>query len=86
MALRFLLEEAPTVRASDCSSMRGTSMGYARDMLTGWLCRDKFGEAIIFRYGKESLCNQRIELSSSGAGNAAALHLAFPEHVHCLNT
>lgn len=45
------------------------------------LCRDKFG----FLDGKESLSNQRIELSSSGSGNAVVLHLTFPDHMHRLN-
>jgi hypothetical protein len=49
------------------------------------LCRDNGGKARKFRENKESLHHQRIELIGSGSGDAAVLHLAFPDHMHRLN-
>jgi transposase len=49
------------------------------------LCRDKVGKARKLRHDKESLCQQRIELTGSSSGNAVSLHLTFPDHMHCLN-
>jgi hypothetical protein len=49
------------------------------------LRRDKVDEAEKSRNGKDSLCHQRIELSGSCSRDVVR-HLAFPDHVHCLNT
>lgn len=49
------------------------------------LCRDNGGKTRKFRDDKESLRHQRIELTGSGSGHAAVLHLAFADHMHRLN-
>jgi hypothetical protein len=38
-----------------------------------------------FCYGKDSLYNQRIELSGICSHDSVVFHLTLPDHVHCRN-